>query len=449
MNNPSDKRISTHSKRFLETWDESRSRKFAICWPAGSGAMWTFLEVIKRLDTNARILVIANRVEIARQFLYQLGEANRSSCFVDRSQFLQLQSAAGSDSKPWPGFQVFALTESLAQKSDVAASLRRQNWDVVLLLDTSFSASQEWMDDRQWPTTRVLWKAGLGNDISYLEKMGWIVDHLSLNEALMDRGLAVGSPPQMTLKLITLKPQIPELELFERIDKIIQSTKGTNAESMAKTLRSRWLSSPASLESGLRRVERALNWQWPLVDDVVEDADEDVVESLYKFGAVDTTTAVTLVKECLEALDDLVVDSKLVGLVDYLKNRPMQKSTGVFVRYRDTATYLHSALEDEDLPCVLVHGGMTAAEVFTKLNRFKDEPDRVMIMTTAMLIGSDLYKVKDLVLYDAPATSEVMSQMLSKFQLFDPTPLNVMAIGDSYSIDKTVDLIDRAMRFVV
>jgi hypothetical protein len=449
MNKAPFQQLSAYQARFIEAWTGTQSRKVAMSWPAGAGSVVALTEVVRRLGTHTRVLLIADRVEFAQQFLYRLRETNSPSCFVDRSQFLQLQSAAGSDSMPWSGYQVFALTAAMAEKVDVAASLRKQHWDLVLFLDTTFSTTQRWIGDLQRATTRVLWKVRPGYDISNLDNTEWSIDYLTTREAVQDHGLSGSDIPKMEVRIEMFEPQASELVLFALIEKVIQTTKGTSAERMANILHNRWLSSPASLESGLRRVETALNWQWPLLDDVLEDADEDVVEPSNAFGATDNTKALQLVKECLEVLDELGIDNKLRRLVDYLNGRSAKQSTCVFVRYRDTATYLHSALEDAGLPCALVHGGMSTAEVLAGLHRFLKESGQVLVMTTAMLVGTDLRSVRDLVLYDAPATFDVMSQMLARFHLFGSSPLRVMVIGDTYSAKRTAELIERAAQFVV
>lgn len=448
MSNARFQQLSTRQARFVEAWSEAKNRNFAMSWPAGSGSVTTLVEVVKRIGTHARVLLIADRVEYAQQFLYRLSETNNPSCFVDRAQFLQLQSATGSDSTAWPGFQVFALTASLAAKDDVAVSLRRQHWDLVLLLDTTLSTTQRWVDDLQRTATRVLWKVSPGYDISNLDKTEWTINSLTIREVLQDRGLPGGDFMQMKVRIEMLEPQDPELVVADLIEKIIQTTKETSAKRMATTLRARWSSSPASLESGLRRVETALNWQWPLLDDVLEDADEDVAEPLNAFAETDKTKALQLIKECLEALDDLRVDNKLQRLINHLNSRSAQQFTCVFVRYRDTATYLHSSLEDAGLLSVLVHGGMSSAEVYKELRRFLLD-GQVLVMTTAMLIGTDLRAVRDLVLYDPPATFGVLSQVLARLHLFESPPLHVMAIGDPDSAKRAADLIEQAAQFVV
>jgi hypothetical protein len=406
-------------------------------------------EVVMRLDRHARVLLIADRVEFAHQFLYRLKDTGVPSCFVDRDQFLHLQTFYGSELTPWPGSQVFALTAGLALKDDVAASLRRQHWDLVLLLDTNFATTQRWAVGFQVEPTRVLWKARPGYDLSNLDKTEWSVDHVTIREVVSERDHYGSDSLRLIVSCTVIEPEASEVIVAVLIEELIQSTKGTKAEGLANTLRTRWLSSPASLESGLRRVEAALNWQWPLFDEIPEDPDEDVVEVSNAFGASDKSKALQLVKECLEALDELVVDNKLRSLVHHLRERSTRNSTCIFVRYRDTATYLTSALEDEGLSCVLVHGGMSTAEVYARQHDFLQTKDQVLVMTTAMLVGTDLREIRDLVLYDAPATLDVLSQMLARFHLFESSPLRVTLIGDSYGVNRTHNLIAEAAQFVV
>lgn len=442
--------MSAHQIHLLEVWSSEKPHRLAVAWPAGAGAIGTLCEVVKGLATHERVLIVTERIEIAQQFLQRLNNADVPSCFVDRAQFLRLQSSADTDSSNWPLFQVFALTSALAAKPDVAASLQRQRWDLLLLLDTTHTTTQQWVDDLQKANTRVLWKLRPGYDLSTLQSAEWTIDHMTIREAVLDRGLPGGDHPRMEVRIEMFEPSAAEMVVEAFIDQIIQVTKGTSAGRMASTLRTRWLSSPASLESGLRRVENALNWQWPLWDEVSEDVEGDAAEQAGSFGAGDKVHGLKLVNECLAALDELGTDNKLQRLVIQLKSRGEPQSTCVFVRYRDTATYIHSALEDEGLSCVLVHGGMPPSEVNYGVYRFLQESGQVLVMTTAMLTANfDLRPVRNLVLYDAPATTDVMSQTLARFHLHVQPPLCVTVIGDRYSAMKAAEVVEQASQFVV
>lgn len=402
------------------------------------------------LSADQRVLIIADRVEFAQQILQRLIEEGISSCYVDRAQFLQLQSRTDADVLDWPTHQAFALTSAFAARADVNASLNLQHWSLLVFLDTPYAATQRWIESLQRDQARVIWKLRPGYDVSALPSAEWCVDHMTLREAIQDQGMPEDTSPHMTIQLVSFEPTEAELVVWGLIDELVSVTKEGAAGTMANTLRARWSSSPASLEIGLRRVEHALKWQWPLWVEAAEDGD-DFEEPVSNSNIVgNQTNALNLVQECLTALDDLGTDRKLQSLVDQLRNQDRSQSTCVFVRYRDTATYVYSALEDEGLPCLLVHGGMSNIDINGQVRRVVQEPGHVLVMTTAMLRANfDLRSVRHMVLYDAPASPDVMSQTLARFHLYGQPPLRLTVVGDRHSVVRAAELVEQASQFAV
>lgn len=443
-------KLYPHQLRLLEVWRNEAPCKLAVAWPAGAGAIGTLSELVKELPKAQRVLIITDRVEFAQQFLQRLIEEGITSCFVDRAQFLQLQSRTDADTPEWTAHQAFALTAALATRSDVAASLKIQHWDLLVFLDTTYAATHRWVESLHGSHTRIIWKLRPGYDVSALQRSEWYIDQMSMRDVLESRGMPGKSNLHLTIRLSALEPSEGELVVWGLIAELVQATKGSSAEHTAATLQARWSSSPASLENGLRRVEHALTWQWPLWDEATEDGDELVAEASSTTDIRSKAKALALIKECLVALDELGPDRKLQALIDLLRQHKTSRSTCVFVRYRDTATYVHSALEDQSLPCVLVHGGMPPIDIKERLHRALQEPGQVLVMTTAMLsTGLDLRQVRDLVLYDSPATVEVMSQTLARFYLHAQQPLQITVVGDQHSVRRAADLVEQASQFTM
>lgn len=443
-------KLYPHQLRLLGVWRKNAPCKLAVAWPAGAGATGTLSELLKELPKTQRVLIITDRVEFAQQFLQRLIEKQISSCFVDRAQFLQLQSRTDADTPEWPAHQAFALTTALATRADVAASLKIQHWDLLVFLDTTYAATHRWVEALHSTQTRIIWKLRPGYDMAALQPSEWYIDQMSMREVLESRGMPGKSNLQLTVRLSAPEPSEGELVVWGLIAELVQATKGSSAEHMAATLKARWSSSPASLENGLRRVEHALTWQWPLWDEATEDADELLTEASSTIDVRSKAKALALTKECLAALDELGADRKLQALIDLLKQHEPSTATCIFVRYRDTATYVHSALEDLDLPCILVHGGMQPTDIKGQLNRTLQERGQVLVMTTAMLsAGFDLRKIRNLVLYDAPANIYVMSQTLARFHLHAHDPLYVTVVGDRYSVVRGAEVVEQASQYAV
>jgi hypothetical protein len=437
-----------HQAQFLDSWLHASHRYTAMLWPAGAGAIALICTLIERLDSLQRVLVVADRNELVQQFIYRQQSTGISACAVDRYTYRQLQSEVDADSLNWRGNQVYALTSSLALQPDVAFNIQRQTWDLLIFLDTTSSATAKMVDGLAINAARVLWKLRPGSDRFSLDSTIWAIDHLTVGELIHDRGLGKGEAPSVVIRIHTGELSVSELLVARLVDELVKATKGTSAERLAASLQTRWLSSPAALESGLRRLESELSTQWPLWDASAEDTERDLPPETDSFGRGDFSVALRIVKECIGALDGLHSDPKLDSLLDHLRNRDPKESIAVFVRYRDTGAYLHAALEDERVPCVLVHGAMPASEVSSRIDRFLQESGQVLVMTTAMLIGTDLRNVRNLVLFDVPASREAMSHLLARFHLIGLPQLRVTVIADHQTATKTVDLIAQAGQFV-
>lgn len=436
-----------YQAHFIADWSASSHRCAALVWPAGAGATSTIWALLDQLPNHQRVLVVADRQELMRQFINFRQSHKVSVCSVDRYTYRQMQSTLDASSPIWTASQIYVLTSSLASQSDVTLSLQRQPWDLLIFLDTTNALTSRLVESFSTYATRVLWKLRPGADPFSLDANIWTINHLTVGELSRDRGLPASEAPYVVIRTLSNEPTDQERSVANLIDELIAMTKGTSAERLTTSLRARWISSPAALESGLRRLEAEISTQWPLWETSAEDSEEDLPPDMDSQNAGDPSVAQRIVKECIGALDALPSDWKLENLLDYLRSRDSEQSTTIFVRYRDTGAYLLAALEDQGVPCILVNGAMPNTDVRLRMQRFLEEPGQVLIMTTAMLVGSDLSRVRNLVLYDAPASREVMSQLLAKFHLIGLPQLHVTVIADQWTAHRTADLIQQAGQF--
>lgn len=440
--------LPPHHLRFLQAWSSEPQRNMALLWPAGAGVVRALEVLVAGIDSSQRVLVVADRYELAQQFVYRLESRGVPARVIDRYAVRQLQSQAVADRPTWDGLKVFALTASLATQMDVLSSLGRQEWDLVLLLDTSSAVTSRIVGGITSPTGRVLWKLRPGSDANKVDLGEWALDHVSLGDLLAAMGLPSSAVPPVAIHITSVRQSSTEEAVSSSLADLIDVSRGTGAERLASSMRARWISSPAALESGLRRLEAHLGTEWPLWDPSLDEAEyEFPSERQYQRGA-DLTAIHRAIKSCLGALDMVESDSKLRGLVEQLRSRDASQATAVFVRYRDTGAYLQSSLEDLRVQSLFVHGAMAPAEIDRRMNEFLQRPGELLVMTTAMLVGSGLSKVRNLVLYDPPASREVMAQVLAKFHVVGLPQLHVSVVTDELAAPLTIDLIEQAGRLV-
>jgi hypothetical protein len=441
--------LPPHYSHFLEAWSSEPHRNMAMLWPAGAGAVGALEVLVTGLDRSQRVLVVADRHELAQQLVYRLDSHGIPARVIDRYALRQLQSQTSAEHSTWNGLQVFALTDSLATQADVLASLGQQAWDLVLLLDTSSAVTELVVSGITNLRSRVLWKLRPGSDAARVDSGHWALDHLSIGGLLAASGLPESTVPPVAIHVTAVRPSAAEEAVSSLVGDLIEASKGTGAERLAMSLRARWMSSPAALESGLRRLESQLATDWPLWDLSVDEAEDESPSERPHPRGTDLTAIHRTISACLVALDGVESDSKLRGLVEQVRSRDAAEAIAIFVRYRDTGTYLYSSLEDFGVRCFLVHGALAPAEIDMRMNDFLQRSGGILVMTTAMLVGSDLRKVRNLVLYDPPASREVMAQVLAKFHVVGLPQLHVHVVSDQRATGWTIDLIEQAGRFVV
>jgi superfamily II DNA/RNA helicase len=85
-----------------------------------------------------------------------------------------------------------------------------------------------------------------------------------------------------------------------------------------------------------------------------------------------------------------------------------------------TCYYLEAAIEDQGRTCRLLHGEVPTEDRWSTLAQLSTTGG-VLIATTAMLQGSELPEVTDLVLYDLPISKIALQVVLGRFDRFGRT----------------------------
>jgi hypothetical protein len=340
-----------HQQRLIERWFSTSPSKAAFIWPAGAGAIGALCALVERLDENWRTLVIADRQDLAQQFAQRQNRTEVQTCVIDRFTYRALESRNGGTSSNWDASRVYVLTSAMASQEDIATSLQRQHWDLLILIDTTISTSQKLIDSLSVNVKKVLWKLRPGSDPSAIDTSSWDIDYLSVRDLMRQQGIPDSEGPSVTVRVHERKYSAPEFEVSALIEQLIRATKGTSVERLTTSMHTRWLSSPAALENGLRRLESDLRTEWPLWNASVEDFDGiDFPIEKNALTKGDPTLPLSIIRSCIDLLDDLQVDPKLNNLLEHLRNCDPKESAVVFVRYRDTGVYLQAALEDERIP---------------------------------------------------------------------------------------------------
>ena len=135
---------------------------------------------------------------------------------------------------------------------------------------------------------------------------------------------------------------------------------------------------------------------------------------------LESTEVLSRVSRCLETLDTVPVDSKLLRLQALVMSLPTVGSSPpsicIFSRYRATVLYLKVALEDMGLPVHDLHGGMPAEERAAAVRAFREQGGVLVASPVLALEGFELPDCDSLILYDMPIGKDQMEQLYGRFQ---------------------------------
>jgi hypothetical protein len=230
----------------------------------------------------------------------------------------------------------------------------------------------------------------------------------------------------------------------------LQATIGNNDSNqmLTKWLNQRAASSTFAAEQSLRRYRlklssRVTNITRQIESDLDADTESEDLETEGKTNAstvTDTSSVLKLVEACLDALESVNTDEKLLALKALIRSIALAKSGQslkicILSMYVDTVAYLHSALQDADIKMFKITGRDSFA-------------DRVAIVeecrrTNGLLVGTDggisggieLRDVTHLIHYDVPTDPMIMEQRRGKVDRYGrTTPCTMYIFRDNSGV---------------
>ena len=400
-------------------------------------------ELRERPTTRVLLLVPA---ALRFQFADMLGSAGTRALLVDRFQFREmLDSTTGSEF--WPRGAVAVLSVDFAKQPDISSSLAGARWGLVIA-DEAHSlkgARAELLRRVAASADRIVLATVSGMEapevlpVEETTVVTWQRDDLVGRD-----GKPLSTALRPVLHEVPFVPSQAELHLRNTVNRLrrVLKTDTPDGSLLAATLRRRLGSSPAALETTLRRVAAMLAGTGGIPAVAGDAEEEDSVEDR-PAGRIDhalAEEAVAVAGQALQELEAMEADSKLAAfaeLLDRLSQVAMPpRRVCALTDYLATLYYLAAEIEGRGMVCQLLHGGMSTEDRGRSLRRFSDSRATLVATRAGIADGVDLRDVTDLVLYDIPGTHLALQQVLGRFdRIGRRSQLNIHVLSSPDSAD--------------
>jgi hypothetical protein len=374
----------------------------------------------------ARVLILVPKA-VQFQFAESLREEGVSALLVDRYQFRELLDAT-SQVEIWPRGVILVLSMDFAKQCDIRESLAITHWELVIADEAHmFTGTRgETLRRVEASAERVVLASATrpnfewlvqGEDITVVD---WRRDRLVDNE-----GKLLYTAPRPAINELSFKLTPSELSVRAMVMHLCDVLEGNSGlrSWVAKFILRSLDSSQLAIENGLRDLSGRLGGDSELEPspEIAEgDSDDDETLSGILSSAANQTSPA--IEEVIEAIDDLAADSKLAAFGELLgrllDTKGPSRRIYVLTDYLATLYYLAAEIEERDMKCMLLHGGMSVDERKRALSSLATV-EAILVATRAAIIDHfSLADVTDVVLYDIPANKIVLERLLSRFDQF-------------------------------
>lgn len=417
-----------HLASFIETALSPNSKRVVMLRAdVGFGKTHALLTLVSRLlkeEPTAKVLLLIPAA-FRSQSVERLRDEGTPALLVDRYKFRELVDAS-PEREVWPQGLAVVLSDDFARKPDVMESLAGVQWDMVIADEAHrFTGARGELLSRVGATAKrvvlasatgtTLPEALLGEEATIVEwRSDQVVDH---------EGKRFRTAPPAVLHEVPFTLSQAERDLSETVHALGEVLAGGTVQSefVAKILLRNLDSSPAALESVLRRVRNSLAHSRE-INVLPEEGDDNDVEDQARTPVVPATAgqALPVAAQALQELEAIETDSKVGAFSDLMVDLSAEKSPPgpricVITDYLATLYYLAAEMEGQGLAYSLLNSRMTYEERLESLATF-ESTGGILLATTALIRGIDLPDVSDLVLYDLPGNDRTLYVLLARFR---------------------------------
>lgn len=467
---------------FVASFLEADSPAFQLLTgPPGSGKMYTSIAIAAELVSRGakRILVLAPAA-ICEAWRERLTDAQSKIpvVFVTRPVFREMEAVVPIGRSPWCADGIYVISQDLAKQYDLAAEIDTVEWDLVIGDGANrFAAQQRAALLERLAAAKAFRRLLLLSSTKYhlfdqlshsspeqpvrfptpLEETSWFGDLANWDGSSVDRA-------EVKLEVFLYERGTDEVKCLSQFLgplKKLQAN-GGGAEFFLLLLTQRASSSLFAFEQSLRRLGHTLRSVIAEADvtlaepsaelsdpQVSANADFDTMAGFKRLPWTDKASALTIVNQCIEALEMIYMDEKLNAFKLLVRSIIDANLLGVpmicvFSMYSDTVSYLHTAIDDLGLTLFKVNGATSFSDRQALVERFVNEGGIILGTDGALSEGIAIPQVTHVIHYDLPPNPVVLDQRRGRFDRFGRNkPLTMYVLRDeSQSISSESNLIE-------
>jgi ERCC4-related helicase len=454
---------------FAASFLEADSAAFQLlAGPPGTGKMYASIAIAAELVSRGaeRIIALAP-APLCEAWRERLTDAQSKIpvVLVTRPVFREIESALPIGRSPWSADGIYVISQDLAKRNDLAAGIATVEWDLVIgdeahrfaaqqraaLLDRLTAANAVrrllLLSDTPVPSLDPWLHSSPDQPVRFSSSLvvtSWFGALTNWDGSTVDR-------PEVKWEAYLYKRGTDEVKcLSQFLDSFKElQTCGGGAEFFLQLLTQRASSSLFAFEQSLQRLGHTLRSaiaeaEASLAEPTAElsdqqawaSADFDAMAGYKRLPWVDKAAVLAIVNQCLEAFESISTDEKLSAFKRLVRSIidadpdsiPM---ICVFSMYADTASYLHTAIDDLGISLFKVTGAISFTERQDTVERFVKEGGVILGTDGALSEGIVIPQITHVVHYDLPSNPIVLEQRRGRFDRFGRSnPLTMYVLRD-------------------
>jgi len=425
--------------------DPDSSPYHLLAAPPGLGKMYTGVAIAKEVISSGaqRILVLAPAA-MCVVWANRLAMQELEVFSLTRAELREIEATCKPQESPFQRNGVFVMSQDLAKQKDVADGLSVINWNAIIIDDAHRMTSpqrlrllQRLISGNQRRRLLLLTATPLPSLSPLMEPASGQFIPLKTTSwygVITNWDGTVVRPPGLTWKILTYQRSEDEMRVVGRFLESIKQLEVASGGNklLTRVLKHRLSSSLFAFENTLQRLVTSLALSIDDSAEFIEGESERLDEPItwarnervvdVEVTWIDQPAALGILSSTLESLETIKGEEKLQALRTILTecyDHVGKPKICIFSMYRDTLTYLQTAIRDWRLHSLSITGVTSLSEREARVRHFKDEGGVLLTTDVGLSEGINLPDVNSVIHFDLPLTSTKLNQRVGPFLRFD------------------------------
>lgn len=430
--------------KFAQDFLGNKDKKYwELVAPTGSGkGHLTVVLLASEIEENPdkKILVLAPWRNLVDQWYSELQSfgspftlANIKIVKVDRQKYLELESKVPVGKSPWALVNVALMSIDLAKRKDIASSLSKARWDIVV-----FDESHALVGQRRAFFHKLIISGAMDRALLLTNKETPLLDEnisrikITFEDMVSWEGQPIFAEFRRKLIMIDYRRSPEEQNFLIQLQDFAEQL--AREWSYGKPIKRILYNVASSCIYTTKRIMNRLHDSWRLmrnkIDHDISWTKEDMIKIQLKLPNVveeapdldiKPETFLTLyqkIESLRDQIEEIPIDSKLDTLVDHiikcLRNIP-EPHFCILSQFSHTIDYITSNIQELYVPIHSLTSATTPAERKRILEAFENSGG-VLVATDASLAGEILENVDECINYDLPLTTAAFERRWKHFE---------------------------------